>query len=75
MLIIDFVQYKTPDNYVLDIHCRQFAKSIPRNFTVKYDPYTQTVNLLNSKKQIEGLTKKIQWDIEFLQETMKKVTM
>lgn len=53
----------------------QFAKSIPRNFTVKYDPYTQTVNLLNSKKQIEGLTKKIQWDIEFLQETMKKVTM
>lgn len=30
----------------------QFAASIPRNFTARYDPYTQSIELLDSKNQI-----------------------
>uniref|UniRef100_A0A2C9KHJ4 IST1 homolog n=1 Tax=Biomphalaria glabrata TaxID=6526 RepID=A0A2C9KHJ4_BIOGL len=38
---------------------KQFAATIPRPFSVRYNPYTQSVEVINSKQQIINLTKDI----------------
>ena len=40
-------------------HYREYAQSIPKPFTVRYNPYTQSTEILDSKPQIEMLAKTI----------------
>ncbi|XP_054155814.1 protein henna-like [Oppia nitens] len=52
---------------------REFASSIPRPFTVRYNPYTQSVEILNSKVQLETMAQNIQSEVQLLVDAMKKI--
>jgi len=49
-----------------------FASSIPRPFGVRYDPYTQTIQLLDSKRQIQKLIGNINSEIRTLCDAFSK---
>ncbi|BFZ09991.1 hypothetical protein BsWGS_13030 [Bradybaena similaris] len=52
---------------------RQFAATIPRPFSVRYNPYTQSVEVINSKEQIIDLSKDIKGDLSLLQDALAKI--
>lgn len=45
------------------INFSEFAMSIPRPFTVHYNPYTQRIEILDSKAQVDALARDIQGSI------------
>merc|ERR1711936_1002089 len=49
-----------------------FAATIPRPFGVRYDPYTQTIQLLDSKRQIQKLISDINYEIRNLVDAFNK---
>jgi len=49
-----------------------FAATIPRPFGVRYDPYTQTIQLLDSKRQIQKLITNINSEIRTLIDAFNK---
>lgn len=52
---------------------REFALSIPRPFTVHYNPYTQSVEILDAKPQIEELARDVLSEMELLMDSLKKI--
>ncbi|XP_055952914.1 protein henna-like isoform X2 [Argiope bruennichi] len=52
---------------------REFALSIPRPFTVKYNAYTQSVEILDAKPQVEELAKDIHSEMELLMDALRKI--
>uniref|UniRef100_A0A0B7BM57 phenylalanine 4-monooxygenase n=1 Tax=Arion vulgaris TaxID=1028688 RepID=A0A0B7BM57_9EUPU len=68
-----------PVYYVADsfddakVKLRQFAATIPRPFSVRYNPYTQSVEVINSKEQIIELSKDIKGDLSLLQDSLAKI--
>jgi len=52
---------------------RQFASTIPRPFSVRYNPYTQSVEVINTRQQVVNLTKDIKGDLSLLEEALAKV--
>ena len=51
---------------------REFAARIPRPFSVRYNPYTQSVEVLDSKDQILKLANDIRADVSTLQDALNK---
>lgn len=51
---------------------REFAARIPRPFSVRYNPYTQSVEVLDSKDQILKLANAIRADVSTLQDALNK---
>jgi len=49
-----------------------FASTIPRPFGVRYEPYTQTIELLDSKRQIQKLITNINCEIRTLIDAFNK---
>ncbi|ESO93222.1 hypothetical protein LOTGIDRAFT_161773 [Lottia gigantea] len=54
------------------VKLRNYACTIPRAFSVRYNPYTQNVDVINNKQQIVNLTKVIKGDIDLLEEALVK---
>ena len=52
------------------ILCREFAASHPRPFTARYDPYTQGIELLDTKEQIIKNMRLINREARILMEAM-----
>lgn len=44
---------------------REFAFSIPRPFTVHYNPYTSNIEIIDSKTQLEHLGRDIESEFYF----------
>lgn len=53
----------------------KYAQTIPRNFGVRYNAYTQTVEVLDSKTQVKELLQKTGQDIIFLTDVMSRIMM
>lgn len=51
----------------------KYASTIPRHFGVRYNPYTQSIELLDSKPQIEGLVENISQEIQILLDALRKL--
>lgn len=51
----------------------KFANSIPRPFGVRYNAYTQSIEVLDSKKQITNLMGNINSEFQILQNAMEKL--
>jgi len=51
----------------------EFATRIPRPFSVRYNPYTQSVELINSRHQVETLVRDINCEIQTLLDALKKI--
>lgn len=52
---------------------REFALSIPRPFTVHYNPYTQSVEILDAKPQVEELVRDLHSEMELLMDALRKI--
>ncbi|RWS09971.1 Protein henna-like protein [Dinothrombium tinctorium] len=52
---------------------REYALSIPRPFAVRYNPYTQTVYILDRKPQIDELARDIQSEMQLLLDAIRKI--
>lgn len=52
---------------------RQFALTIPRPFAIRYDPYTQAVEILDSGAQVEILARDIQENMQTLTDAITKI--
>ena len=61
-------------HYYNDVwYCREFAATIPRKYDIQYNPYTQSVEVLDNKDDIFKLAGSIQNDAELLQKALKKL--
>lgn len=52
---------------------RKYAQTIPKKFGVRYDPYTQSINVIDSKLQIEDLVTNVNQEMEILMDALKKL--
>jgi len=50
-----------------------YAKSIPRPFSVRYNPYTLNVEILNSKTQLENLLKNVNLELIKVTDALQKM--
>uniref|UniRef100_A0A1A9ZYX0 phenylalanine 4-monooxygenase n=1 Tax=Glossina pallidipes TaxID=7398 RepID=A0A1A9ZYX0_GLOPL len=55
------------------IKTMQFANTIPRPFGVRYNAYTESIEVLDSKKQINNLMKNIESEFQILQNAVNKL--
>lgn len=54
---------------------REFALTIPRPFSIRYDPYTQSVEILDTSAQIQNLATDIQSMMNTLTDALKKINL
>ena len=55
--------------------CSKFAETIPRPFTIHYDPYTQSVEVVNSKERMLALASDIKYSISTLEDAIKSTAL
>jgi len=51
----------------------KYAKTIPRNFGVRYNAYTQSVEVLDSKQQVQERIHQVGNEIQFLSDVLTKI--
>lgn len=54
--------------------CRAFAESIQRPFGVRYNPYTQSVEVLSNAQKITALVRELRGDICIVSSAIKKIS-
>lgn len=59
----------------MSLFCRKYAQTIPKDFGVRYNPYTQSVEILDSKPQVHELIQGLAHDISFLNDLLYKINM
>jgi phenylalanine-4-hydroxylase len=52
---------------------RAFAESMPRPFAISYNPYTQTIEVLDSRRKVIDHTKKLQRDLSTLVQALERL--
>ena len=52
---------------------RAWSLKIPRTHQVHYNPYTQTVEVLNTQSQIVNVVKNVKADLDCLHSALKKL--
>lgn len=52
---------------------RKFANTIPKTFGIRYNPYTQSVQVLDSKLQLQELANNISNELQILRYTLNKM--
>jgi len=73
--IVTYMKFKIKQQLTYSTHLifRKYASTIPRQFGVRYNPYTQSIELLDSKPQIEGLVENISYEIQILLDALHKL--
>ncbi|CAH1989065.1 unnamed protein product [Acanthoscelides obtectus] len=51
----------------------KYAATIPKGFSVRYDPYTQSIEVLDSKPQIQRLVNNIHMEVAVLTDALRKL--
>jgi phenylalanine-4-hydroxylase len=51
----------------------KYADTIPRTFGVRYNAYTQSIEVLDSKPQLDNLMGNINLEMHILQNALKKL--
>ena len=72
---VAYMKYKIKQQLIYSTYLifRKYASTIPRQFGVRYNPYTQSIELLDSKPQIEGLVQNISHEIQILLDALSKL--
>ena len=52
----------------------EFAKTIPRPFSLRYNAYTQSVEVIGDSGSIQKLVDDIKYDVDTLQDALKKAS-
>ena len=53
---------------------REYAENIQRPFGVRYNPYTQTVEVLSNAKRITAVVSELRGDLSLVSAALKKVS-
>ena len=53
---------------------REFAKSIPRPFSLRYNAYTQSMEVISDSGSIQKLVDDIKYDVDTLQDALRKAS-
>ncbi|KAM3625141.1 uncharacterized protein V6R79_007453 [Siganus canaliculatus] len=53
---------------------REFAKTIRRPFTVRYNPYTQSVDVLKDSSSINSMVKDIRHELDIVEEALNRLS-
>jgi len=53
--------------------CREYTKSNPRPFSIRYDAYTQSVEVINDMASVQKLVDDIKYDVDTLQDALRKI--
>lgn len=51
----------------------KFAQTIPKKFGVRYDPYTQSISIIDSKHQVEDLVQNVNQEVQILMDALRKL--
>lgn len=62
------------DKFSLFIYSRSYAENIQRPFGVKYNPYTQTVDVLSNAKRITAAVSELRGDLCIVSSALRKVS-
>ena len=80
VLCLSLVESIKPSCFIDDSHhhmaciCdREFAKSIPRPFSVRYNPYTESIEVIKDKPSIQKVISDIKYSVDVLQDAMGKM--
>ena len=57
---------------IINFYFSDFSATIPRPFGVRYNPYTQSIEILDSKRQIQKLITDINYEIRNLIDAFNK---
>ena len=57
----------------LEKSCREFAATIKRPFGVRYDPYTQSVEILSNTRKIMALVSELKGDLCIVTNALRKI--
>ena len=52
---------------------REFARTIPRPFSVRYNPYTQSIDVINDKSSVANLVRDIKYEVDILEDALTKM--
>ena len=52
---------------------REYAASLKKDFTVRYNPYTESVELLDNVAQVKKMTHSIKSDVSLLYSALEKL--
>lgn len=52
---------------------REFARTIPRPFSVRYNPYTQSIEVINDKSSVASLVRDIKYEVDILEDALTKL--
>lgn len=61
-------------SYKTNVPSRSFAENIQRPFGVRYNPYTQTVEVLSNAKKITALVSELRGDLSIVSTALKKIS-
>ena len=56
-----------------DLYFRSLASSIKKPFEVRYNPYTQTVQVLSTTGKIMDIAKELKGDVFLIANAMRKI--
>lgn len=65
---------KIKQSYFTTIYPRRYAENIQRPFGVRYNPYTQSVEVLSSAKRITAVVSELRGDLSIVSSALKKVS-
>ena len=55
-----------------DQFCREFARTTPRLFSVRYNPYTQSIEVVKDKQSMEKALNDVRYELDVLQDAIGK---
>ncbi|KAK7604022.1 hypothetical protein V9T40_004295 [Parthenolecanium corni] len=61
------------EKYIRRINTRRIANSIQRPFGLRYNPYTQSVEVLSNAKKIAALVSELRGDLCIVSNTLRKI--
>lgn len=50
-----------------------FALTIPKPFSIRYNPYTQSIETINSQNQLVSIVRELKGEINVLEDALKKI--
>ena len=74
-LVLYFAQTAHVQSYSDPSFCfnRDFAKTIPRPFAIRYNAYTQSVDIIDNSDGVERLVTDIKYNVDVLQDALEKI--
>lgn len=61
------------DVFATSVNCRAFASHIQRPFGVRYNPYTQSIEVLSNSQKIAALVSELRGDLCIVSNALRKI--